>query len=290
MDNEMIKAAYRHTRIDLSEDQMKEILPENMLRAWNGKKVISFGGIDEEENLQALAVFSASELHGQEMVLEYIVVSEDRRQEGRAHDLLEYCEDSLKKCGIRSIYVRVSGETEEIAGWFDFFVREKYVPVLFCGRLMSYDIRDIRQCEVMRHGKDLIGAFGRKIKKFEEHLEISVRRFMQQKTGVYIKENVYDRTYSRIFWDEERIAGVVFLKQTDDRTVMMTGCYIEPDNNAKYILAALLYAALQEVCASVDDDVEFGVQLYRLEHYGWIKKLLGEAKQDLLMQEYIRKL
>ena len=105
----MVNTTYRHTRIDLSEAQMKEILPEHMLRAWKRKEVISFGGIDEEEKLQALAVFSASELHGQEMVLEYLVVSEENRREGRAHDLLDYCVAAFKKCGIRSIYVRVSG-------------------------------------------------------------------------------------------------------------------------------------------------------------------------------------
>ena len=131
MDSEMINEEYRHARITLSKHQIEEIVPENVIRILDGKRTIFYGSIGERHNLLAFAVFSASEFHSREMILEYIVVSEERRLEGIAHELLEYCAQELKKCQIRSIYVSIAGATAEIARWYDFFVREKYIPVSF---------------------------------------------------------------------------------------------------------------------------------------------------------------
>lgn len=290
MDNEMINLEYRHTRIDLSEEQLKQTLPGNVFGTLNGKKTILFGTIDGTQKLIALAVFSVSEIHYQEMVLEYIVVSEERRHEELAHELLEYSAATLRNCGVCSLYVRLVEEMDKIAGLYDFLVSQKFIPVLFSGRFMSYHMSDLRQCELMRHGNDLMGAFGRKIKKIDQHLDVGVKQFMQRQTGSHIRQDVYDMKYSRIFLDEDGIKGAVFFKQIDAKTFAMTGCWMDAGSNERYILAALLSSALQEVMGLVKDDAVLAVQLYRSEYSIWIKKMLGQAAMDLLMQEYVRKL
>ena len=290
MDNEMINMECRHSRIALSTNQLREIVPENVFNGLDGKRTICFGSTDGFQKLQAIAIFSASEIHSQEMVLEYILVSEERRLEGLAHELLAYCVNTFKKCGIRSIYVRIMGEIEKIADVYDYLVREKYIPVVFCGHLFSYEFSDIRHCEMMRHGDELLGAFGRKIKKIEPFMDSGVRQMLQQEIGTYIRQDAYDTRYSRVLLDSDSIKGAVFLKQADKETVTMTGCYIEPGSNRKYLFAALLYSALHDLAASVGDDVRFVLQLYRSGQYEWVKKLLGEPRQDLILQEYVRKL
>ena len=75
MDSEMINEEYRHARITLSKHQIEEIVPENVIRILDGKRTIFYGSIGERHNLLAFAVFSASEFHSREMILEYIVVS-----------------------------------------------------------------------------------------------------------------------------------------------------------------------------------------------------------------------
>lgn len=124
MDNEMINEAYRHARIHLSEEQLKEILPERVIGICKNKKTIMFGSTDGRKKLLAIALFSASGIDSQEMVLEYVEVAEERRHEGLAHELVAYCASEFKKCGIRSIYLRIVGEIAEIAEAYDYLSRE----------------------------------------------------------------------------------------------------------------------------------------------------------------------
>ncbi len=281
---------YRHVRILLDEEQQRELLPAERLQEWQGKKLIFFGSKGEFGQLVALAVFSVSVVHGEEMELEYIEVAMECQGEGLAQQLLDFCASSFKNSGIRSIYVKCVASMDKVAGWYDFFRKGKFMPVLCCGHQLTYDVGDLRTCELMRYGTDLIGVFGAKLRKYETHLDTLVKQFLQQHKGFLIRQGAYDPQYSRICWDEDQVKGVVCLKQMDEKTVVMTGCCVETDGNGKYLYAALLYSALRELCAVVDDDVRFVLQLYRPVYYALVKKMLGEPGRDLIVQEYVRKL
>lgn len=281
---------YRHARILLNEDKRRELLPADRLQEWQGKKLIFFGSKGEFSQLVALAVFSASALHSEEMELEYIEVATECQGEGLAQQLLDFCASTFKKNGIRSIYAKCVASMDKIAGWYDFFIKGKFMPVLCCGHQLVYDIGNLRTCELMRHGTDLMGIFGTKLRKYEIHMDTLVKQFLQQQKGFLLRQGAYDPRYSRVCWDEDQVKGVVCLKQLDAKTVVVTGCCVEMTGNGNYLYAALLYSALRELCAVVDDDVRFVLQLYRLEHYDLVKKMLGEPIRDLILQEYVRKL
>lgn len=271
-------------RLIVNAQEGESFLPAYLCEMLNMGQLVVYGGIEEDE-LCAVAAFSALPGQKSECSLEYIQVPQKKRFLGLAHALLDYCFQLFAENGIRSVTCKRIGTIQELSCDYDFLVKEHFLPLQFQGHLLHYYVQDMKTSrlaeQVMTKKEQLL-----QVEQLAQD-DWKLKKFIN--SGAEPAGRYGDMKYSRFYVKDGEIAGAVFAERIDERTLCICGCYAAPVENPPYVWASLLAAVVEMAYTELPEDGQMILQIFDEKLYGMLCRLIGQGEENLLIQEYVRR-
>ena len=266
--------------------QTQRLLPEYLLRAHNGHRIIA--GRDESGTLYGYAAFYRQNSPQKTWMLEYLYVAEAYRGHGIGGHLLRFAKEVFAEAGYRGITAKQAGEGERLLHIHEFLKRQGFVPVTLSAHTLIYYLQDLYESRLM-----LLTSKQREqlpeVVRIENRDDYRLADFAKEcrAHGFHFELSHYDTEYTWFYLEQNRIRGVMGMEQAADNLLMMIDTYIAQDVSSHYVQPALLLAVLRQAKKHMREDAMLILQLYDGWNLQALEKLLGESEQSLRLCEYV---
>ena len=248
-----------------------------------------FGGVDGEQQLRAIAIFSYTRLYRRDMRLEYVFVQEGWRRQGIGTELLQMAGAYLQPLGMRRMLCERYGAPEEMETLCAFLKKAGFSPKECEARMVAYSQGDF-QGSALDRLRDANPQIWKHVVQIDDYHDRMLRRLLarHEATGFYIKEEDYEPKLCRFYVEDGEIRAAACMRFLPDGSLTTLKGYRSPDlknkNCMTYLIAALIYGLKTEL----QPGVKIYVKVYRKKFYESVKALFGEGQEEYPLLEFER--
>ncbi|MCH4191154.1 MAG: GNAT family N-acetyltransferase [Butyrivibrio sp.] len=263
-----------------------EFLPEvlqNVFRERRGQFILALMG----EEPAGYAVLSWTEQIGAR--LDYIYVFEKYRDQGVSSGLIEYACAELGQSGISVLHAIASGDMEQIASYYTFFLANHFDVVSAFEHWMEYHLKYMME-------KEPFGSIARKgsadIRKQEDIPERVFRSMVSelQTEGITLEQIGYDAGLSRFCMKNGKVSALMLIRKDDGGRFEMPLVYAMPRNTNPADIPNLILECTGAAFESAGEDAVLRLYIQRNNLYLAIRKYFGEPENEQIIQKYERNL
>ena len=271
--------------LDANNENYINILPSYVSGGIKDKKVILFGGKDEETGeLISIASFSRMPYSRNEVYLDYINVVNDFCKKGYGTELLNYCFEKLKEYGIRAINIKLSNEQSYVR---KFLMKQKFIPISFNGHLIEYDMADMLDNENL---KKLVESTKKNCIFVESYDDYRLRKFFNEADikGHYMGRRDFDMDYSCFYEENEEIKACILFERINSNTLFLSNSCKFSMCKEKAAFAYMLAAFIERIKQKEEQDLSIKMQIFESQEYNFLNKLGIKKQMDCKLQEMVK--
>lgn len=271
--------------LDANIQNYSNIVPKYVKEGLKDKKVILFGGKNEEtDELISIASFSRMPYSKNEVYLDYMNVAKDFRKKGYGTELLNYCSEKLKEYGIRTINVKLSNEKPYVR---KFFMKQKFIPISFNGHLIEYDMADMLDNEKLIKLVENIPPNCTFVESYDDY---RLRKFFNEADikGHYMGRRDFDMDYSCFYEEKEEIKACILFERINDKALFLSNACRFSTCKQKAAFAYMLAAFIERIKQKEEEDLNIKMQIFESQEYNFLNKLGIKKQMDCKLQEMVK--
>lgn len=276
----------------LSEEQQRQVqecgwIPDNL--DFVPEKSIFFGGMTEEQQLAALAIYSGNEGKPEELELVYVCTDSAWRGNGAGIRLLEMAEEYLHEQGIRKIHSEWQGTEAELARTAEYLGRAGYRPAAEPAHLCICP-QEYFQNSTLDRLKDAQPEKWRSVVEIRDYYDRRLQRLLKKHdtAGFYISEDEFVPELCRFYIEDDEIRGAICMRYRRDGNLTSMKGYLAPDLKYPYAMTFLIAVLVHDAGRVAEPGKRIYLKIYRKGFYDSVKKLFGAIPEEYFFQKYER--
>lgn len=248
-----------------------------------------FGGVDEQNQLRAVAVFSYSWLHQKYMKLEYVFVQNKWRRHGIGLRLLQLAEGRMQSIGIKNLVCEWYDTEPDMEIVSAFLKKAGFNTSMDQGHMFVYAQGDFQGSELDKLKETNLKMWDC-VAQINDYHDRNLSKFLSQHetTGFYIKESDFRPELCRFYIEEGEIKGAACMRFRKDGSLITMKSYLSPKLKNKYAMTLLIADLVSNKQMQLSPEIKIYVKIYRKSFYESAKRLFGEGQEQYVLQEYER--
>lgn len=248
-----------------------------------------FGGVDEQNQMRAIAIYSYSWLSRKDMKLEYVFVQAKWRRQGIGSRLLRLAEGQLQLMGMRKLFCEwydTEPNMEIVSGCLK---KARYTLTMDQAHVFAYTQGDFQGSELDKL-KDSNLKMWESVIQIDDYHDRNLRKFLleHETTGFYIKESDFRPELCRFYMEDGEIKGAACMRFRKDGSLMTMKGYLSPKLKNRYAMTLLIASLISNLRTKLQPGIKIYIKIYRQSFYESVKKLFGEGQEQYVLQEYER--
>ncbi|MCR5482506.1 MAG: GNAT family N-acetyltransferase [Clostridia bacterium] len=275
--------------IGMTSEQAANYMPRWLAIKAEKKNTCIFAA-EEDSRILALAMYSVSKDHKNEMIFDYLFVAEERRGQGIGTDIIAHAENEFRSRGIRSIICRCIGDAVTVRDYMKFLANKKFIPLTLNAHFMMYYVQDFPDTKFgsfATNQRELAASICKK----ENVSHVDFVYFLKNMTGRgnAIGFDSVDSEYGNFYVSDDRIAGFMDTEKASEKTFLMNGIYADTSPRGYEIYKSLI-TAFPLMFDNEEVDSTIFMQIYDDREYKIFLTLFGKPEIDFMLQEYFKRL
>ena len=248
-----------------------------------------FGGIDEEKNLKAIAVYAVSSRNRRAATLEYVSVRKECRRQGVGTKLLQFSEEQLQLLGRKRLSCEWHGDEQDLEDVTSFLQEAGFRPVMKPAHMIVYGQGRFQGSELQKLQK-ASPKLWKSVIRIDDYYDRRLRRLLAQyeTTGFYIEERDYRPELCRFYIEDGEIRGAACMRRMKSGDLTTMKGYLSPALQNKFAMTLLIAVLINDLQMVLKPGIKIYLKLYRKKFYESVKKLFGEGQEEYLFREYER--
>lgn len=279
--------------IVLSEDQQKQAqacgwIPDDLY--FVPERCIFFGGMTEQKQLAALAIYSGSAGIPGEMELVYVCTARAWRGNGVGIRLLEMAEQQLCKQGVQRIRCGWQGTEAELVRTAAYLEQIGYAPATEISHVCICP-HEYFQNSSLNRLKEAQAEKWQSVVEIHDYYDHRLKKLLKkhETTGFYIEEDEFVPELCRFYMEDGEIRGAICMRYRRDGSLTSMKGYLSPDLKYKYAMTLMIAVLIYEAKHVAKPGSRVYLKIYRKGFYESVKKLFGEIPEEWFFQEYEKK-
>ena len=248
-----------------------------------------FGGLDEEKNLKAIAVYALSPRNRKNVALEYVFAQKQCRRQGVGTKLLQFSEEQLQLLGRKRLSCEWHGDEQDLENVTSFLQEAGFRPVMKPAHMVVYGQGQFQGSELQKLQK-ASPKLWKSVIRIDDYHDLRLRRLLAQyeTTGFYIEESDYRPELCRFYIEDGEIRGAACMRCMKNGDLTTMKGYLSPALQNKFAMTLLIAVLINDLQTVLKPGIKIYLKLYRKKFYESVKKLFGEGQEEYLFREYER--
>ncbi len=248
-----------------------------------------FGGLDEEKNLKAIAVYALSPRNRKNVALEYVFAQKQCRRQGVGTKLLQFSEEQLQLLGRKRLSCEWHGDEQDLENVTSFLQEAGFRPVMKPAHMVVYGQGQFQGSELQKLQK-ASPKLWKSVIRIDDYHDLRLRRLLAEyeTTGCYIEESGYRPELCRFYIEDGEIRGAACMRCMKNGDLTTMKGYLSPALQNKFAMTLLIAVLINDLQTVLKPGIKIYLKLYRKKFYESVKKLFGEGQEEYLFREYER--